>query len=770
MTTLFIVESPGKISKIQSYLGKEFIVKASIGHIMDLPKNKLGIDIENNFEPTYEITQDKMSVANELKSIAKKCDKVIFGGDSDREGVAINYFNAMLLGLKNAKCASFNEITKKALETAIANPIAIDMNMVHAQQGRRLLDRLVGFQISPEVTKSLGKKGLSAGRVQSVATKVIVEKEKDISESISKPYFKVNADFKYDESTIKSLLHENSRPAHFKDETIAENLIKDMNKKTVFIVTNVNTKRAERSPSAPFTTSTLQQEASTKLRLKVDDTMRLAQKLYESGYITYMRTDSTILSKDATDMCETYIKKAYGDDYHKFRQFATKSKNAQEAHEAVRPTKIDTVEVENLDDCHAKLYKLIWNRTVASQMANAQIDNQIVNIDAQNDKKTILPKNYSFVANFQKIVFKGFLIVYNNMEDEEELDKTIDINEDKVIDFNNLLCSQEYTKPPLRYNEALLVMQLEKQGIGRPSTFAAIIKKIIDRKYVEVKNIDGVEQESKIITLDNKYKVTTKTKKVKIGSEKNKLVPTELGITVTDFMEKNFSEIMDYKFTAKMEERLDKIAAGKRTWYKVLRDFQDTIEPKLEQIKNTKVEKKSMDEELGDHPDGGTITKGQGQWGPYVCLRVDGEKAKYGKIKGEDDLENITLKKAIKILIYPKHIGQIDKKDVIVVDGPNGFYCKVGSDNVSIKDKDHKSLTIDDVKDLMQNNNKGVVRSIKIKSKQIDVLDGPHSLYFKWTQGSQKKTKTFPKMWDVDKLDLSKVEFYLFGKQQTTTK
>jgi DNA topoisomerase-1 len=764
MSTLVILESPGKINKMQHYLGDGYIVKASIGHIMDLPSDGLNIDIQNNFEPKYEISKDKKQVVKDLQKCASKCDHVLLAADEDREGEFIAYSVAHVLNLKNAKRIVFNEITKKALDHAVKNPRNIDMNMVQAQQTRRLLDRLVGYQISPIVSNKLSGK-LSAGRVQSVAVRLINDKEKEITNSLSTPYFKLNADFNFNETLIKSLLYENNKVAHFNDKTIGRNIIDCVNKSTIFIVTNVENKTNERYPSPPFTTSSLQQEGSLKLRLKVEDTMKIAQKLYESGYITYMRTDSTTLSNDCTNMCEKYIKKTFGDEYHKYRQYTTKSKNAQEAHEAIRPTKIDCLTTEKLDEKHEKLYKLIWNRTVASQMANAKIENQTISIDGQNKKKSILLNNF-FVSSFQKILFPGFLSVYNNIEDEEELDKTISITIGQILNFNNMICSQEYTKPPLRYNEALFVKQLEKLGIGRPSTFANIISKIKERKYVEIKNIDGVEQESLVISIDNKYKINEKTKKIKIGSEKNKMCPTILGIQVVEFLETNFDEIMDYKFTAKMEEYLDKIANGKKIWHKVLASFQETIQPKLDLMK-TKNTNETMDELLGNHPDGGQIFKGSGKFGPYLVL-IEGTNKKYVSIKDKPD---ISLKEGIDLLIYPKNLGKIDGCSVLLKMGQYGPYCTMDKKNIQIKDVHIDKITLDTVKKILSQNNEtqntnNKMTTIKIKSKMINIKEGPYGLYFEWKEGQQNMRKTFPKNWDVNKLDLSKVEFYLCGKQK----
>jgi len=755
MSILLIVESPNKIKSITNYLGEDYVVKASVGHIMDLPSDGMNIDIKNNFQPHYEINKDKTQVVNDLIKSYKKCDKVILATDEDREGEFIAYSISQVLGLKNPQRIVFNEISKKALEKAIKNPKTIDMNMVYAQQARRLLDRLVGYQISPIVSKKTN--GKSAGRVQSVAVRVVVDKENEIRKSISEPYFKINADFKFKKYLIKSILYSSGKPLHTQDESIGKSLIENINNKTKFFIANMENKTIERSPSTPFTTSLLLQEAFTKLKFKVEDTTRIAQKLYECGYVTYIRTDSISLSEDCLSMCEKYIKSVWSADYYKKRQYQTKSKTAQEAHEAIRPSKIDVVEIKDLDDKHNKLYKLIWDRTIASQMANAKIDQQTLFIDGENNNKSILSKNCFFQANFQKIIFPGFLVVYNNMDDEEELDKTININVKDIVDFNNLICSQEYTKPPLRYNQASIIKQLEKLGIGRPATIPSIIKKISERKYVEVKNIDGVEKESITLNLNDKYEISKKIKKIKIGSEKGKMIPTELGEKVNEFMIDNFDEIMDYKFTAKMEEYLDKIANGKKVWVDVLDKFQKTIEPKIEKMKLVKSDT-TIDEFFGDHPDGGKIYKGTGKFGPYLC-HVDGNDRKYVSIK---DNEDINFDDAIVMLCYPKNLGKIDKEDVILKMGQYGPYCVVGKKNISLKDVKINEINLNMIKQLLNQNKKS---SIKIKSRIIDIKEGPYGLYFEYTENKKQVRKTFPKNWNPDKLDLAKVELYLSSQK-----
>ena len=539
---LVIVESPGKIAKISQYLGPDYIVKASYGHVQDLDKSTLSIDVDNNFKPFYKVTPDKTKVVKELKGLAKDCKDIILAADGDREGEAIAYSLASVLGLKNPKRIIFHEITKAALTKAVENPSTINESMVNAQQARRLLDRLVGYQISPVLWKYMAYNGTaqSAGRVQSVVVRIIIDKENEIMKSISEPYFKTSADFDFDKVKLGSILSISNKQYQFETEEKAKQFLENNNKNTKYKVVSVDNKKSIRKPSAPFITSSLQQEASTKLHFSVKRTMDVAQKLYEAGLITYMRSDSPNISKEAIEEAKKYITKTWGKEYSDPKNYESKSSNSQDAHECIRPTHMDQPEPDNIEGDQAKLYSLIWKRAVASQMSNAQVNIQTIQIDALNDKTSILVFSKAqayFNSTLENVEFPGYLIVYDNSpEDEEKVTGKLAIKVKDEMKLNKIKVSEEYTKPPLRYNEALLVKYLEKNGIGRPSTYASIISKVIEREYVEIKNVDGVKKQSKQLELDSKFKLKESTKEVSIGKEQKKLVPTAMGKLVNDFM------------------------------------------------------------------------------------------------------------------------------------------------------------------------------------------------------------------------------------------
>ena len=517
--TLVIVESPGKIKKIGEYLGSDYIVKASFGHCRDLDSKTLSIDVDNNYKPNYIIIPGKQRVVRELRSLAKECKEVILAADEDREGEMIASSLADLLNLKDPKRIVFHEITKKALNDAVKKPTKINFDMVFAQQTRRLLDRLVGYKISPILWKQLAG-GSSAGRVQSVVVKIIIDKENDINKSISSPYFKTNGTFNFKKSKLNSTLMKGKEQYRYSSYEKAEKYLNKINKNTIFKVVDTSEKKVNKKAPPPFITSTLQQDSSTKLKFTLKKTMMVAQKLYEAGLITYMRTDSTNLSKDAIDSCKTYIEKAYGSEYSKPKNHVKKTKGAQEAHEAIRPTKIHISDISDKLDTDAKrLYELIWKRTLASQMSDAILNIQTIKIDGKNNNESILPKKTLFVSKLETIDFDGFLKLYNTHSTENESGR-IKILKDNIVDMKNILVSEEYTKPPLRYNEAGLIKFLEKKGIGRPSTYASIISKIIERKYVEIKCVDGVEKDSRILKIDSKFKLSKNEKKIRIENHK----------------------------------------------------------------------------------------------------------------------------------------------------------------------------------------------------------------------------------------------------------
>jgi DNA topoisomerase-1 len=768
MLTLIVLESPAKCTKFSSYLGKDYIVMASYGHIFQLPEKSLGIDIENDFHPTYEISPSSLSVVKALKDAYKKCGKLILASDNDQEGIAIGYNVAQVLKVKNPQRMVFNEITKTAITEAIKKPIPVDMNKVYAQQARRLLDRLVGFQISPIVNSALNGNKLSAGRVQSVALRIIVDKENEISEASSNPYFKMNCNLYNEKVLLKTSLTEKNKAKHFKKKDEPYEIINKINKNTKFIVVDVVNKSSTRNPSPPFTTSTLQQEASTKLGFSVSTTMQIAQKLYEAGYITYMRTDSVILSDEALNQCKDYIVDNYGEKNYKYRQFKNKA-NAQAGHTATHPTDLKKTEYPN-DSGYNKLYMLIWKRTVASQMASAEIDNQTISVDAIND--TSILNKCLFQTTLQNIVFKGYLTVYNNM-DEEELDKTIKINKKDELTFNNIVCSQEYEKPPLRYNEALLVKQMEKLGVGRPSTYASIINTIVNtRKYVVIKSIEGSSKDSLILELNNKYKLKETTKQIKIGGEKTKMIPTEVGMMVNEFLVKQFNEFVDYKFTMKMEEYLDNIAEGKETWYKILDKFQQRIVTHLAAIDKTKfIKNTSSDIMIGTNSKDQEMFKGTSANGDYVKVS-DGKKWKYASIIKDEgfSLDTITVREAEELLQYPKIIGQIDKEDVIMKKWNSKYYCKIGTKSVDLIDIDPNDVTLDHIKELLKDKVKDVINEITIGKDKVVIREGKFGKYFQYKLKGKTANKAVPTYMDINKLDLAKVKEYLAKPAQKFVK
>lgn len=777
---LVIVESPGKIKKIGEYLGPEYIVKASYGHFLDLPSDELAVDVNNNFEPTYKVTNDKRKVVSELQSLARQCKEVIIASDEDREGEKIGADLATVLKLKDPKRIIFHEITKKAINDAVLNPSKIDFDMVKAQQTRRILDRLVGYKISPLLWSNVsGSK--SAGRVQSVVVKIIIDKENDIENSISSPYFKTSAIFRIKKQNTNSNLLIKGKKGLFKFENyeLAKNWIELIGENTSFKIMSVKDREAIRKPSPPFTTSTLQQDASSKLHFNVKRTMDAAQKLYEAGHITYMRTDSTNLSKEALKKCEEYIKEKYGDKYSNSTNYNKKSKNAQEAHEAIRPTNIKVNKIKDLTSDCIRLYQLIWKRTVASQMSHAILNLQTIEVDAfnyPNNKKSILPGKSIFSSTLESIKFDGFLKLYNNKSqaegdndnsEEENEEGEIKVKKGDKVKFKQIKISEEYTKPPLRYNEAGLIKNLEKQGIGRPSTYASIISKIISRDYVRINNVDGVEKKSRLVTISNKFKLSEEEKKLMIGKEKNKIIPTDMGKSVNNFLIKNFEEIMEVSFTAKFEKYLDKIAAGKAKWFNILEIYYQKFNPSVEKInkETLKLKKEGLNREdtlLGEHPESKLpIYFGSSKYGPYVKILEEKSSTKwrYSSI-GDLSTESIDLETAINLLAFPKYIGKIDKSKVYLCKGKYGFYVKIGAKkNISLKDSklDINKVSIDDVKYLLNNQSDPyALKTFEYKKRKIHLKNGPYGHYLQIV-GKKKQNISVPPDVDIEILDLETV-------------
>ena len=749
---LVIVESPGKIKKINEYLGANYIVKASFGHVQDLDKETLSIDVENNFKPFYKVSSDKVKVVKELKDLTRECTEVILASDEDREGEAIAWSLKEVLKLKDPKRIVFHEITKKAISEAVQNPRVLNQDMIDAQQARRLLDRLMGYKISPILWAY--KVGESAGRVQSVVVRILTDKEKEIEQAVAEPFLKTVGEFSIKDTKFNGTLN-----YQFKNIDKSKDFYSQLDNTCIYSVISVENKKSVRKPSPPFITSTLQQEASTKLGFAVKRTMDVAQKLYEAGLITYMRTDSTNLSEDALKAAEKYIKENYGKEYADKKTYTTKGKGAQEAHEAIRPTHLETSEApDNMDKDAQRLYSLIWKRTIACQMANAKVNIQTINIDITKNKTSVLifsKKQYYFVSSLENVEFDGFLKVYDNTsEDDEAVKGKIEIKEKDTINMHKLKTTEEYTKLPLRYNEAGLIKYLEKNGIGRPSTYASIISKIIEKKYVEIKNIEGIKKDSQMLELSDKYKLKESKKEIMIGKENKKLVPTEKGNQIVEFLLKNFNPVMDIKFTADFEEYLDKIADGKAKWHNILNQFYQLFNPICETLlKDVKSNPTvaNTDELLGVDPETELeIFKGSGKYGPYVkILKEAGSKEwKFASIKDG----KITLEEAIELLRYPVVLGKVGKAEVVLHKGQFGFYIKFADKNYSIKDKEPEEITLDYAKTLIESGDKYAIKSFNIKNKVINVKSGQYGPYLQIISGKSKSNIPIPKSYDYENL------------------
>ena len=764
--TLVIVESPGKIKKINEYLGNSYIVKASFGHVQDLDKKTLSIDVQNNFTPYYIVSPDKTKVVKELRDLAKECVDVILASDEDREGEAIAGSLRDVLKLKDPKRIVFHEITKKAITDAVVNPRQLNQDLIHAQQARRLLDRLMGYKISPILWSY--KIGESAGRVQSVVVRILVDKEKEIAEAVAEPFLKTTGEFSISDSKFNGTLN-----YQFKKMEKGKAFLEELDKTCVYTVVSVENKKSVRKPSPPFITSTLQQEASTKLGFAVKKTMDSAQKLYEAGLITYMRTDSTNLSEDAMKAAEKYIKATYGKEYSDPKTYTAKSKGAQEAHEAIRPTHLETSEApENLDKDCQRLYSLIWKRTMASQMANAKINIQTIQINISKNKVSMLmfkDKQYYFVSSLENVEFDGFLKVYDNTsEDDEAIKGKLEIKEKDIINMHKLKITEEYTKLPLRYNEAGLIKYLEKNGIGRPSTYASIISKIIDKKYVEIKNIEGIKKDSQMLELSDKYKLKESNKEITVGKENKKLVPNEVGTQIVTFLIKNFEPIMNIKFTADFEEYLDKIAAGKANWCNILNQFYQLFNPICETLSKEVKSNPTIannDVSLGIDPDTNLeIFSGAGQYGPYV-KRLEDENSKKWKYASIKDQSNITLEEAIDLLKYPVVLGKIDKAELVLHKGQFGYYIKYLNKNFSVKDD---NVTFESAKQLVQHGDKFALQTFTVKNRVINVKSGQYGPYLQIVNGKAKSNIPIPKSYDTEELTLEKVLEIIAQKNGTT--
>ncbi|WP_044402915.1 type I DNA topoisomerase [Lacinutrix sp. Hel_I_90] len=673
---LVIVESPAKAKTIEKFLGKDFKVESSYGHISDLPSKELGVDVEGDFDPKYEVSTDKKAVVKKLKDLAKKAEMVWLASDEDREGEAIAWHLAESLGLDKNKTKRivFHEITKAAIQKAVENPRQIDYDLVDAQQARRVLDRIVGYELSPVLWRKV-KGGLSAGRVQSVSVRLIVEREREINDFEPEASYRVDAEFSNEEGqSFKAKL-----PKTIKTKAQALKFL-EQNANTTFKVSDLEKKPAKKAPAAPFTTSTLQQEASRKLYFSVSKTMNMAQRLYEAGLITYMRTDSVNLSDEARKGAEKEITAAYGKEYSKERKYKGKSKGAQEAHEAIRPTDFSVHSVA-IDRDQARLYDLIWKRAIASQMSEAKLERTNVKINAAAHNET-------FTANGEVITFDGFLKVYLEGTDDEDVEQegmlpAMKVNETLLNNYIN--ATERYSRPPYRYTEASLVKKLEELGIGRPSTYAPTISTIQNRNYVEKGTIDGKEREyTQLVLKHDKVKDNLLTEKV--GSDKGKLVPTDIGMIVTDFLVNHFESILDYSFTANVEDQFDDIAEGKADWKNVMKAFYKDFHPKVVDVQEN-AERESGERILGEDPKTGKrVSVRLGKFGPMVQMGTvdDEEKPTFASLGPEQQLGSITFEEAMDLFKLPKQLGEYKGEPVEVNNGRFGPYVKYGEKFISL--------------------------------------------------------------------------------------
>lgn len=756
---LLIVESPAKAKTIEKILGSDFEVKSCYGHIRDLEKSEMGIDIKKGFKPRYIVPEDKEKVVKELKQLAKKSEEVWLATDEDREGEAISWHLCEVLGLDpiTTKRIVFHEITKPAIKSAVEKPRTVNMNLVNAQQARRILDRIVGFEISPILWRKMSmKNNLSAGRVQSVAVRIIVERERAINGFTSTSSFKIEGVFK-----AKDI---NGKQVTFKAEGTKKSTEQDAEQflngciGASYTVKDVQKKPARKSPAAPFTTSTLQQEASRKLGYGVSKTMLLAQKLYEAGHITYMRTDSVNLSETAIQDVSKQITDSYGKAYLQVRKYKNKNESAQEAHEAIRPTYMDKTKVDNADA--QKLYDLIWKRTMASQMADAELEKTIAEI-------SISTQNEILKAEGEVLKFDGFLKVYNEGKDEDEENEEEStegmlppLEKNQVVELNELIATERFTRAQSRYTEASLVKKLEELGIGRPSTYAPTISTIIKRGYVEKRDKEGVKRDYRIIRL-NRDKLAKSVETENTGAEKSKLFPTDLGTVVTDFLIQHFNQVLDYGFTAKIESEFDHIAEGQENWSEMLKDFYAPFKKDVDETMET-AERISGERELGFDPESGKrIIARMGRYGPMVQIgeTTEEEKPRFAKLKTDQSIETIQLHEALELFKLPRILGDFENEQVQVNIGRFGPYIAHDKKFYSLsKEFDPYAIKLEEAIPIIEEKRKAKdERTIKVFEKEkIQLLKGPYGPYIK------KGLRNFPipkeKQEDVQSFTIEEVQ------------
>ena len=757
---LVILESPGKQKKIKDILGEKYIVRASFGHIRDLDSKKLSIDIDNNFAPDYSVMRDKKNVVNDLSEASKRCSRVYLASDLDREGESIAWHirETLKLPSEKTKRITFSEITKKAILTAIENPGDIDMNLNDAQQARRIIDRLLGYKISPILWKHLQssyKKGesLSAGRVQSVVSKIIIDRENEIAKHESSATFKCNGEFKHNDRTIKCVLNEEL------PDKIGTDSFLEKNKECTYTLFPTVLKESTRKPSAPFITSTLQQEVSSKYRMSPKATMAVAQKLYECGLITYMRTDSKVLSGDCMDDIEKWVTEEYGESYSNKTSYSNDSKNAQEAHEAIRPCKININSIDE-EECYTdqekRIYKLIWKRTIASQMSHCKV------MTATNKVKISGCDEYYFISKGEKVLFPGYTKVYKEYTEGEDSDDDTESsdyfeNEKKiVVKREKVTATMKYSKPKhARYTEASLVKQLEKLGIGRPSTYSNMVSVIQNRGYTEKKSLDGEKRQIDIFTLGENNNIVNSKREVKMGGEKNKLFPTTIGRIVNDYLNKEFPILLDYDFTNQLENSLDRISRGEVVWHKIVKRVYNIFRERIDLLAgNVKLAKTDYNRVLGRTSDGEYSTY-IAKYGPVICLTLENGNKKFASIK-EGEMDKICIGDAKKLFEYPKTLGEYRKVQVNLCKGQYGFYLKYNGKNIGCRGEEPPSdlesaIEIINASAQVSSNssdqNSGV---LKIISEDIVIKNGK---YGKYIQYKNKTNVSIYKKINIDELD-----------------
>ncbi len=737
---LVIVESPAKAKTIEGYLGKDYDVQSSYGHVRDLPRDDFAIDIENNFEPTYKVSNDKKDVVKQLKKLAATADTVYLASDDDREGEAISWHLSKALELNDANTRRivFREITKNAIQNALLNPRGIDIDLVNAQQARRILDRLVGYELSPILWKKI-KTGLSAGRVQSVAVRLVVERERDIEKFEATSSFKISALFELGGGkTLKAEL-----PSKFKTQGDADTFLKKCID-AAYTIENLETKPAKKTPAPPFTTSTLQQEASRKLSFPVSLTMSVAQKLYEAGKISYMRTDSVNLSQEAKQSAKSQISKSYGNEFAQERNFKTKSQGAQEAHEAIRPTDF-SVTSAGKDSAEQRLYELIWKRAIASQMADAQLEKTTATIGISTTPEKL-------VAQGEVIKFEGFLKVYIESTDDEDDEEQqqgmlppLSVGQD--LDLKRMIAKEGFTRHPPRYTEASLVKKLEEMGIGRPSTYAPTISTIIKRNYVEKESREGTERGYQELILE-KGNIETHSRTEITGAEKNKLFPTNTGVVVNDFLVQYFPNVIDFSFTAKVEEEFDHIATGKVNWTQMIKAFYSQFHPLVEDTSQIKRSEAVSAREIGIDPVSGKMVYGKlGKYGAYVQIgeMEEEEKPKFASLRAGQLLENISLEDALELFKLPREVGSFEDQPIVAAIGRFGPYIRHDGKFASLKkDQDPLSVSEDEaIALILEKREQDANKYIKTfdEDDQVFVLNGKYGPYIKFGKKNVKIPK-----------------------------